>query len=366
MHQTEENPDYLTKQLITCLGNKRSLLSFLGQALDHVKRQLGKKKLEIGDFFSGSGVVSRFFKAHAIRLVSNDLERYAEVSGRCYLSNKEQVDWEMLKDVLRDLEKEVENPEPGFITELYAPEDDADIRKGERVFYTTRNACVLDAACKYIKNMPEQIKPFLLGPLLSEASIHANTSGVFKGFHKNEDGIGCFGGKKGDALERITRDIDFHLPVLSRFSTEVEVCRGDANSVARKVKGLDLVYLDPPYNQHPYGSNYFMLNLIADYKKPSSISKVSGIPKDWNRSAYNSRKGASFSLFDLIDSCDAPFVLVSYNSEGYVPHDDFLNFMRQRGKATVWATSYNAYRGSRNLRARDIKVKEYLYLLEKK
>jgi len=32
--------------------------------------------------------------------------------------------------------------------------------------------------------------------------------------------------------------------------------------------------LDPPYNQHPYGSNYFMLNLLADYREPADVSAV--------------------------------------------------------------------------------------------
>ena len=61
----------------------------------------------------------------------------------------------------------------------------------------------------------------------------------------------------------------------------------DANAVARRLKGLDLVYVDPPYNQHPYGSNYFMLDLLLRYERPERISRVSGIPADWQRSGYN-------------------------------------------------------------------------------
>ena len=38
--------------------------------------------------------------------------------------------------------------------------------------------------------------------------------------------------------------------------------------LAADLPPLDLVYLDPPYNQHPYGSNYFMLNLLVDYRAP--------------------------------------------------------------------------------------------------
>ncbi|MDR3182914.1 MAG: DNA adenine methylase, partial [Planctomycetaceae bacterium] len=70
----QENEDYLTKQLITDLGNKRSLLDFVGQAVNKVKKQLGKEKLDLFDVFSGSGVVARYFKQHAGQLYVNDLE----------------------------------------------------------------------------------------------------------------------------------------------------------------------------------------------------------------------------------------------------------------------------------------------------
>ena len=53
---------------------------------------------------------------------------------------------------------------------------------------------------------------------------------------------------------------------------------GRTPDAARQLELLDLVLiLDPPYNQHPYGSNYFMLNLICDYREPVEISAVSAI-----------------------------------------------------------------------------------------
>ena len=74
---SEENPEYLSRQLITYIGNKRALLGQIGGAVEQVKRRLGKDRLRIFDAFSGSGVVSRFFKAHSSLLISNDLESYA-------------------------------------------------------------------------------------------------------------------------------------------------------------------------------------------------------------------------------------------------------------------------------------------------
>ena len=52
-----------------------------------------------------------------------------------------------------------------------------------------------------------------------KASVHANTSGVFKGFHKNkETGIGQFGGSNSDALFRIKGNIVLPFPIFSNFN----------------------------------------------------------------------------------------------------------------------------------------------------
>ena len=60
--QMEEDPRFLTEQIVTYLGNKRSLLHFLGTGLEQVKKRLGKERLKAGDLFSGSGIVARFLK----------------------------------------------------------------------------------------------------------------------------------------------------------------------------------------------------------------------------------------------------------------------------------------------------------------
>jgi adenine-specific DNA-methyltransferase len=364
--EDRENPDYLVRQLITCIGNKRSLLASIGQALELACERLGKSRLDLADLFAGSGVVSRYFKAYATRLVANDLEEYSRILGKCYLANVREINLPQLTRTWERLREEVANDSTGgFITEMYAPADDSEIKLGERVFYTRRNALFLDAACRRIQMEPEWMQPFLLGPLLSEASIHTNTSGVFKGFYKNKQGIGRFGGTKGDALSRITSPISWELPVWSRYSCPVEVYCEDANRLVERLDGLDLVYLDPPYNQHPYGSNYFMLNLLANYQRPSEVSPVSGIPRDWNRSDYNVRRRAKSRLFSLIANCSARFILISYNSEGFISKDEMLDFLNSQGKVDITEMSYSTFKGSRNLRGRSLLVSEYLFLLDK-
>ena len=47
-----ENPEYLTRQLITYIGNKRALLGHIAGAVERVKERLGKRKLRVFDAYS--------------------------------------------------------------------------------------------------------------------------------------------------------------------------------------------------------------------------------------------------------------------------------------------------------------------------
>jgi adenine-specific DNA-methyltransferase len=319
------------------------------------------------DVFSGSGVVSRYFKQFAELLIANDLEKYSAIINECYLSNTSSIDMNCLKDYYRYLVNETEsNLRSGIIRELYAPKDESNIQADDRVFYTVRNAQYIDTMRQLITIIPEEDQKYFLAPLLSEASIHSNTSGVFKGFYKNKKtGLGQFGGLNQDALFRIKGNICLPFPIFSNFESNVIICNGDSNEVIKTLPEVDVAYLDPPYNQHPYGSNYFMLNLILNYQYPETMSKISGIPNNWNRSDYNKENHAYQALSDLVTNINAKFVLLSFNSEGFIGFDEMKTMLNRIGKLDILETKYNAFRGSRNLSNRDIHVKEYLFLLEK-
>ena len=361
-----ENPAYLQEQIITYIGNKRALLPFIGEAVRKVQRALDKEKLRILDLFSGTGIVARYLKQFSASLFVNDLEAYSRVTNECYLANASDVDHARLAESLAWIECEIEtNGRAGFICESYAPKDESSITTSDRAFYTRRNAAYLDSARLAIAKLPEDIQKYLLAPLIAKASVHANTSGVFKGFYKNTDGIGQFGGNGKDALTRILGEIRLPLPIFSRFECEVSVHQKDANHLVGKLPEIDLAYFDPPYNQHPYGSNYFMLNLLVEYRPPTETSRVSGIPINWNRSKYNQRAEAADALFEAVASCPARFILISYNSEGFIPQEQFTARLNALGHLDVCETPYNTFRGSRNLCGRSIHVTEFLYLLKK-
>ena len=366
---SEENKDFLTTQIITYLGNKRSLIGNIEKEVEEIKGRLGNKKLVCADLFSGSGIVSRMLKKYSSRLIVNDLENYSYLINSCYLTNKNDYPKEECDLLRKEIEESCSRKKiEGIICLNYAPKSDNDIQRDERVFYTHENALLIDSYRHYIDELvkDEKLRKFFLAPLVTEASIHVNTSGVFKGFYKDKNtGIGCFGAAGKNALTRIFGKIELKEPVFSNFNSQLEIHQKDAVELSKELKNLDIAYLDPPYNQHPYGSNYFMLNLIIKNKLDVEISKVSGITQDWNHSVFNRPYSALKSLEEIISSLSTKYAIISYNSEGFISFEEMFEMLQKYGEVKTVEIPYNTFRGSRNLRSRDTYVSEYLFVLKK-
>jgi len=365
----DENKEFLTTQIITYLGNKRSLIAKIEKEVEIIKDEMKKRRICCADLFSGSGIVARMLKKHSKRLIVNDLENYSTLINECYLTNKSDYP-SILCDEYRSIIEDrcctckIE----GIITKNYAPKNDNEIKRGERVFYTHENALLIDTYRHLIDEIvkEERQKKFFLAPLIVEASIHVNTSGVFKGFYKNKHtGIGLFGGAKADALARIYGRVELKAPIFSNFDSDVEIYQEDTVTLSAKFENIDIAYLDPPYNQHPYGSNYFMLNLIIKNKLDVPVSKVSGITQDWNRSSFNKSYLAYESMKKVVESLDSRYIIISYNSEGFISFEDMQSMLKKYGSLKIVEIKYNTFRGSRNLRGRNIHIKEYLFVLKK-
>jgi adenine-specific DNA-methyltransferase len=361
-----ENPEYLTNQLITYIGNKRKLLNFIELPLNNVKKSLDKSKLNLLDGFAGSGVVSRFFKQHASFLHTNDLENYVEIINKCYLSNKSEINENEIKKNIDYLNTLLFKKDKGIIRKLYSPLDDKNITEIDRCFYTNKNADIIDN----IRNEISFIEnPHLyLGPLLYKASTNCNTSGVFKGFYKDKNTkIGKFGGTNSDALNRITDNILLPYPIFSNYECNYEIHKSDTIELVKSINNLDFTYFDPPYNQHPYGSNYFMLNIITNNEiNEELLSKISGIPNDWNKSNWNKKNIIKETFNELIKNTNSKYILISYNNEGFLSYKDFNNILKQYGTVEYFEKDYSVFRGG-NIKSnnRTNKVKELLFLLKK-
>lgn len=151
----EENKDFLSKQIITYIGNKRGLLNNIENIIIQVKKKLDKDKISSFDVFSGSGIVARLLKQYSHTLYVNDLELYSKIINSCYLSNIREKEYFEIKYILSQLKQKIRhNLHDGFITKLYAPKDDKHITSKDRVFFTKRNAQYIDTARQEISLLP--------------------------------------------------------------------------------------------------------------------------------------------------------------------------------------------------------------------
>lgn len=358
--------EYLSSHLITYIGNKRKLVKEIEKEIIKIKDMFGRNISSL-DGFSGSGVVARMLKYHSGIVFVNDMEPYSYVINQCYLSNPNEEKRDKINEYIQELNN-LDFGIDGAICKSYAPKDTKDIKEGERAFYTRENALIIDTIRKKIDEYPSEFFPFLIAPLLVKASIHTNTSGVFKGFHK-KNGIGHFGGKdETNTTSRITKKLILGIPIYSDQSHECRVIHNnqDINTLIEDIPKVDVAYLDPPYNQHPYGSNYFMLNTILDNKVKDNLSKVSGIPNDWTKSNYNYKMKAQESMRNLLKNINASYIILSYNDEGIISKEELIKMFEELDYDwTLKEIEYQTYRGSRNLKDRKNKVTEYIWILHR-
>lgn len=373
-----DHDDFVYQTMLTCIGNKRKLVKEIKKLVEELSNRLKKQRLNIVDGFSGSTVVSRELSDICETLYINDMEKYAYLMAKCFLQTPTTSQQKQIKkhiQTMNTLIKTKKNLKEGIICKYYSPKDTNNIKEGERCFYTRENALIIDTLRDYIETqVEEQLKVYCLVPLLTKASIHTNTAGVFKGFYKSKQGIGKFGGEGENALSRIMKPIELEIPIWNEMNDFKCVCNnGNINDFIKTLpdgkdgKEIDVIYLDPPYNQHPYGSNYFMLNVIIENKEPENISKVSGIPKDWNKSDYNTRNNAINSMKELLQysTQKSKYVILSYNNEGIIKKDDWEEIFTQYNVEKKEIT-YDTFKGCRNLKNRNNKVIEIMYIISEK
>lgn len=354
-HAAVRTTDYLYHQLIPYLGNKRKLLPLLGEAIARTEVGPGATFL---DLFAGSGVVGRLAKSLGYRVVANDWEPFSYWLNRATIGLSRTPEFGRLGGPDRVFERLNALPGlDGYLARHYCPEDDAAPDPDrERLFFTRANGRRLDALREQIAGweagglIDEDEKAYLLAPLLFTTSYVSNTSGVFKAFHRG------WGGKTGTAHYRILSRATIHPPILHDNGLPHEASQANAAAVARAVQA-DIVYLDPPYNQHQYGSNYHLLNTVALWDKPpvsprhdpARRGQKSAIRLDWRtdrRSAYCARQTAPDALAGLLDRIDARHLIVSYSSDGLIPAEQLLSILSRHGRLAILTQPYKRYRVS--------------------
>ena len=352
-----DTEEYVFSQLIPYIGNKRKLLDLIHQAIKLTNIEDGT----FVDLFSGSTVVSRFAKKLGFRVLSNDWEPYSEQIAMGTVVLNEIPKFENFggsKEVFEILNNAI--PVEDYVTKHLCPTDDQNLNhEKDRLFFMRKNGMKIDAMRELISKWNEEEKitemefSYLMASFMYSASYVSNTSGLFKGFHRG------WGGSNGTAQYRICSDIILRPPLLFNNEKENISTREDAGILVKKLPGIlgdipDIIYLDPPYNQHPYGSNYHVLNSITLWDKPNFPEKItrgtkSAIRLDWRterKSAYNSRLKAVQEFKTLIDDISSKFILTSYSTEGNIPLEEMMKILGAKGSLNVVKREYVRYRVS--------------------
>ena len=123
-------------------------------------------------------------------------------------------------------------------------------------------------------------------------------------------------------------------------------CGEDANALAGALD-VDLVYIDPPYNQHSYFSNYHIWETLVRWDRPQAYGIArKRIDCRTTKSAYNSRRHASAALAQLLETVAAPWLLVSLSNETHHDTDHVCELLAERGHVGVVELQSKRYVGA--------------------
>ena len=356
-HSAFRTSEYVFHQLIPYIGNKRKLLGLINQAI--AKTSVSPNGTFL-DLFAGSGVVSRMAKKQGFRVISNDWEPYAKEINQCYIACNSAPAFAHFggyENAIAQLN--AVTPVEDWITRHLCPANDEHYdSERERLFYTHSNGMRIDAMRLQIEQwqnnclLSEVEMSCLLAPMLYQACYTSNTSGVFKGFHNG------WGGQTKTALYRILSQFQLKPAIFYDNGQQNDVHQMDSAPLAAALREsgqtVDIAYLDPPYNQHPYGSNYHVLNTLTLWDKPPLTEQIEGrnkaaIREDWRterRSLYNHGASAADAYDALLQSLNARFILTSYSTDGTIPLTNLIEACLKRGQTDFVTQHYKRYRVS--------------------
>jgi len=355
------------------LGNKTKLIPFILEAVN----RFGLEPGVACDPFAGTASVASALKRSGWRVHAGDLmaasyalqvarveidrtPRYPPETGpRNGGGASRPVSYRRLVRHLGALEGE-----GGFITEHYTLAG-AEGEAHGRMYFSPGNARRIDAIRPAIArwraagHIDERGAQLLIATLIEAADRVANTTGVYASFVKT-------------LQPNARRDLELRpiVPTPARNGASGSTAfHGPATELVAAVGTIDLLYLDPPYNERQYPAYYHIPELIATgWSPPPEIRGKTGlIPDDGLRSDWCRRSEVAGALARVLDACDARHILLSYNDEGLLPRDEIETRLRERGIADSYVLhdrSYKRYRSDSDgpgRRYRRDRVREQLH-----
>ncbi len=304
--------------MIKYLGSKRVLIP---QLLKAVERLPGVET--VLDLFSGTSRVGHALKRSGYRVTANDHNAYAHTLARCYV----EADATQLRGPAEDLLAELQStpPRAGYVTEVFCRQSR---------FFHPKNGERIDAIRERIEAL--ELEPILeavaLVSLMEAADRVDSTTGVQMAYLK-------------EWAARAHNDLELRVPDM--LPGPGRAVRSDALELARTASA-DLVYLDPPYNQHGYLRNYHIWESLVCWDKPEVYGVAcKRVDCKTRTSPFNSKRKIHDAMRELVAHLKARHLLVSFNNEGYIEREAMIEILSTRGRVHVQEIPHARYVGAK-------------------
>lgn len=340
------------------IGSKYSLIEFIKSSInDTLSLNCEIKKpneMIFADLFAGTGVVSGAFKELGYSIIANDIQYYSYVITKHMIENNGNLDEERCTQLIKELNNI--NGIEGFIYNNYSY-GGTEGQEFRRMFFSDYNAKKCDAIRTSIQNKLDNSEIsqneyyFLLGSLINSIDKYANTASVYGAYLK---------ALKNTAKKEMKLD---PLPII-HGQVECNVYNENIVDLIKNVSG-DILYLDPPYNERQYCSNYHLLETIAKYDNPIIRGKTGLRDYSKQKSIFCVRSKVVDAFDELIKNAKFKYIFLSYNNEGLMPLESIQKIMKKYGTYSVYIKSYQRYKADNARNSKTNKTMEYLHCLIK-
>lgn len=292
--------------MIKYLGSKRTLVPYilaLVDALPGIERAC--------DLFTGTTRVANALKASGRFVVANDLATYSHVMAQAFIeADAAALDLPKLQGWIDHLN--ALPGQPGYVTTNFCE---------EARFFHPKNGARIDAIRAAIDRIEttSHERAALLTSLLLAADRVDSTTGLQMAYLKSW-------------APRALNDLELRLPPLLPGPGRAAQADAVAFVEGGGTRGMDLTYIDPPYNQHSYFGNYHIWETLIRNDAPASygVARKRVDTRD-NRSAFNSRRAFSEALTRTIQGIESRFLLVSFSNEGFLGTEEMRGILAEKG-----------------------------------
>jgi len=305
---------------IKYIGSKRRLVSVLGDMLT------SSDACTALDLFTGTTRVAQEFKRRGATVTAVDTARYSEVFSQCHVAtDASAVDKDDLREAIEFL-----NALPGYagyFTETFCVKSR---------FFQPFNGKRIDAIRDRIETdfKGSMLYPVLLTSLIYAADRVDSTTGLQMAYVKQW-------------APRSFNPLELRKPEL--YVGPGRAIRGDATQLVGSLGEFDLAYLDPPYNQHRYFTNYHVWETLVAWDAPEHYGvacKRIDSREPSTKSVFNQKRDMPLALRDVLKQVRAGVVILSYNDESWATLDELVEWCSVHGYVETLAFDSKRYVGA--------------------